>query len=163
YADLAFGHGFQEGCLRLRRGAVDLVPEQQVGENGPGAEDHLAGARVEHRRSGEVGGEPVWGELNPGELPPEGGWQRAGREGLAQAGQVLDEDMARGQDAEQHLRDRCPLADDDPLDFGEHLRAAIGRRGYRWGEGPGHSCSSRSTMRVRVRRSVPGALLSNDG
>src|SRR6516162_11469662 len=163
HADLALGHGFQEGCLRLRRGAVDLVAEQQVGEDGPWAENYLAGARVEDRCAGEVGGQHVRGELNPGELQPEGGGEGTREQGLAQARQVLDEDVPGGQDAEQDLCDRFPLADDDPLNLGEHLGAALRRRGYRWGEGPGHSCSSRSTIRVRVRRSAPGALLSNEG
>ena len=161
-ADLALAHGLEQGSLGLGRRAVDLVTEQQVGEDGPGAEHHIPGTRVEHGRTGEVGGKHVWGELDPGELQAQGCGERARQQRLAEAGEVLDEDVPGRQDAEQHLRDRGPLADDDPLDLGEDLGAPLGGHADGGGEGPCHSCSSRSTMRVRVGRSAPGALLSKE-
>ena len=55
-------HRLQERGLRLRRGAVDLVGEQQVGEHRPPAEDEFVAA---HRhRPGEIGREHVRRELH---------------------------------------------------------------------------------------------------
>jgi hypothetical protein len=73
HADLAFGHGFQEGCLRL--GGVRLIssPSSKLVKTGPG--DHLAGARVEHRCAGEIGGQHVRGELTL--VNPRPGWRRS--------------------------------------------------------------------------------------
>ncbi len=125
-ADLPLAHRLQQGGLGLGRRAVDLVAEQQVGEHRPGAEHHVPGARVEHGRAGEVGRQHVRGELDPGELKAQRGGERAGEQRLAQPGEVFDEDVARRQDAEQHVRDRRPLADDDPLDLGEDLGTPLG-------------------------------------
>lgn len=45
-SDLTLLHGFEEGGLGLGRGAVDLVGEQEVGEDGAGLEGELGGAGV---------------------------------------------------------------------------------------------------------------------
>ncbi len=61
---LALLHRLEQRRLRLRRSAVDLVGEQQVGEDRAGAELELGGALVEHRRAGHVGGHQVGRELD---------------------------------------------------------------------------------------------------
>ena len=63
--DLPLLHRLQQRGLRLRRRPVDLVGEQQVGEDRPGAEVELGGAGVEDQRAGDVAGHQVRGELQP--------------------------------------------------------------------------------------------------
>src|SRR5256885_17245366 len=57
--DLSLLHGFEQGALRLGAGAVDLVGQQHLGENGARVEDKgLAGALVDGH-AGEVAGHEV--------------------------------------------------------------------------------------------------------
>ena len=69
--DLAFGHGLEECGLGLGGGAVDLVGEEEAGEDGAGAELEGAGGGVEHGGAGDVCGEQVGGALQAGEVEPE--------------------------------------------------------------------------------------------
>jgi hypothetical protein len=69
-AYLQLGHRFQQCCLGLRRGPVDLVGQQQVGEDRAGPEHQLAAALVVQRSSGHVGREQIRGELDAGEVQP---------------------------------------------------------------------------------------------
>lgn len=64
--DAAFLHGLEEGGLGFWGGAVYLVCEDDVGEEGAGLEDEFAAAVVflEDGVSGDVSGEEVWGELD---------------------------------------------------------------------------------------------------
>ena len=61
---LALLHRLEQRGLRLRRGAVDLVGEQEVGEDRAGAEDELGRPLVEDLRAGDVGGHQVRRELD---------------------------------------------------------------------------------------------------
>jgi hypothetical protein len=47
-------HRFEERRLRLGGGAVDLVGEEEVGEQRPGAKAQLAAGRIEHRHADDV-------------------------------------------------------------------------------------------------------------
>jgi hypothetical protein len=68
---LAFLHRLEQRGLRLRRGAVDLVGQQQTREHGAGPEREVAGALVEHLGTREVRGQQVRGELGAGERQSE--------------------------------------------------------------------------------------------
>ena len=83
--DLVLLHRLEQGRLRLRRRAVDLVGEQQAGEDRPLAELEDAAALVVDERPGEVGRQQVGGELRSGEVQPEGLGEGARGEGLARA------------------------------------------------------------------------------
>ncbi len=53
--DLPFGHGFEQRRLGLRRRAVDLVREEESGEDRAGTEHEVGlGGRVDER-SGDIG------------------------------------------------------------------------------------------------------------
>ena len=80
-----FFHRFEQGALRLGRGAVDLVGEHQLREQGPGRKRNaLCRAR---RSNPDIGRQQVAGELDARELQAK---QRAsvGQRRLAHAGQV---------------------------------------------------------------------------
>ena len=69
------------------------------------------------------------------------GGQRAGQRGLADAGHVLDQQVALGEQAHQCQFDGVPLALDDPLDVVAERVEALGeqRDGLRGGGGGGGS------------------------
>ena len=65
---LPFLHRLEQRGLGLRWGAVDLVTEHEVGEQGSGAELELARLLIEDRRAGHVGRHEVGGELHAREI-----------------------------------------------------------------------------------------------
>ena len=119
--DLPLLHRLQERGLGLGRGPVDLVGQQQVGEQRPLAEAELLAARVEEEGAGQVAGEQVRRELGPGEFEAERLREGAGGQGLAQPGEVLQEDVAAGEDGGEHEFELFALAHDRPLHGGQDL------------------------------------------
>jgi hypothetical protein len=53
---LLLGHGFEQGALRARRSAVDLVGQQQLGEHWARMEAEAAVVLVVDRHAEDVGG-----------------------------------------------------------------------------------------------------------
>jgi hypothetical protein len=104
--DLVLGHGFQQRALGARRRAVDLVGQQHVREHRAGMELEAPRLRIEHRHADDVRRQQVGSELHALESESEGGGQRVGEGGLAQARQVLDQQVAVRQqrgEREPHL------------------------------------------------------------
>ena len=87
--------------LDLRGGAVDLVGEDDVGEDGPSPGDELLGLRVEDQRADEVGREQVGRELDPGEGGVEPAGERPDGEGLREAGNSFEQDVPVGEEADR--------------------------------------------------------------
>ena len=94
-------HRLEQGRLGLRRGAVDLVSEHEVREDGSRAERQLAAALVEDPRTRHVGRHEVGRELDAGGLEAEDPGEGAHDEGLREPGHVLEQHVAAGQDADQ--------------------------------------------------------------
>ena len=147
--DLALLHRLQQRGLRLGRGAVDLVAEEQVAEHGPGPELEARGALVEDRRARHVGGQQVGRELHAAEAQPRRGGERARDQRLGHAGHVLEQDVAVGQQREQHELEHLALADHGALDLVEDR---LGRRGDVAGMGVGHRSSASRSSRTASRR-----------
>ena len=108
-------HRFQQRGLGLRRGAVELVGQQQVGEHRPllEAERALAGAVVFLQQFGaeDVAGHQVRGELHAPELQVQRLSQRAHQQGLAESRGAFQQAVAAGQQADQQLLHHLVLAD----------------------------------------------------
>ena len=104
-------------------------------KTGPGLKTSRLTALVVDRRADHVGGQQVGGELDPGEVQAEHPGERPGGQRLAEAGQVLEQDVAAGQDAGQDQFERRALADDRAFQLVEHGGAALG--GLRWGQAGG--------------------------
>ena len=66
--DAVFLHDLQQGGVRLGRGAVDFVGQQELREDRARAEAELLRLHVEDRRAGHVGGHQVGRELDAAEL-----------------------------------------------------------------------------------------------
>ena len=150
HADLALAHGLEQRRLGLRRRPVDLVGQQQLGEHRPRPEHHVGRPLVIQRSADHVGRQQVGGELDAGEIQAEHPGEGPGDQGLAQPGQVLEQDVAARQDADQDQLEGPAAADDRALELVQHGRA--GRGGL---FGSHHSFSNRSTRRARVRRGMP--------
>src|SRR6185436_19926582 len=68
---LALLHRLEQRRLRLRRGAVDLVGEEEVREDRAGPKLEVRVALVPDRRTGDVGRHEIGRELDPREADPE--------------------------------------------------------------------------------------------
>src|ERR1035441_2355858 len=133
---LIFVHGFEQGGLGLGGGAVDLVGQQEVAEDGSGFEFESFGVGVVDGDAEDVGGQHVAGELQSMEAAGYGAGERLGESGLADAGHVLDEEMAAGEEANERKAHHFGLAvnrrADGRLQFRE-LTEDIGREPNRRG------------------------------
>src|SRR5205823_885298 len=121
YSDLPLLHSFEKGRLRLRRGAVDLVGQDEVGEDGAGLEletPRPGGVIIDDDvAAGDIRGHEVGGELDAAELHVEHIRQRPDEHGLAQPGYAFEEHVAACQDADEDAVDHFTLAHNDAADL----------------------------------------------
>ena len=126
--DLAFLHRFQQGGLCLRRRAVDLVGQQQTGEQRTTTEHELVHPLIENERAGEVGRQQIGRELGAGEPQPERLGERTRGKRLSEARQILEQHVTTGEDAAQDERERLALAHDGPVHLVENVASQARRR-----------------------------------
>ena len=125
--DLPLLHRLEQRGLGLRRRPVDLVGEQQPGEERARTELEGRPALVVDERAGQVGRQQVGGELRPPEVQPQGLREGPGGQGLAEAGEVLEQHVPARQDRAEHEGQRVALADHGALDLVEHGARLAGR------------------------------------
>jgi len=113
---LAFLHGLEQCRLGLRRRAVDLVAENDIGEDGASLELELPGLLVKDVDPSDVRGEEVRRELDAAETTVNRAGYRSREHRLANAGDVVEEDVAAGQDGCDDVFNRLVVADDDAGD-----------------------------------------------
>ena len=116
-------HALEQRRLRLGRGPVDLVGEHDLGHDRARPELELLGLLVVDREAGHVGGQQVRRELDAPEGAAEAAREGLGQHRLADAGHVLDQQVALAQQRHQRQPHLVVLADDDPLDVGDDLLA----------------------------------------
>ncbi len=113
--DLLLLHRFEEGCLGLRRRAVDLVGQHDVGKHRAGQEPELAGAGclilLDHLGARDVGRHQVRRELHAAELEAERVGQRADEQRLRQARHAFQDAVTPGEQGDEQLLDHVLLAD----------------------------------------------------
>ena len=98
------------------RGAVDLVGQDDVGEDRPALELEGPGLGVVDADADDVRRQQVRGELDAGEGQVEAAGQGPGQHGLAHAGGILDQQVPSAHQPDQHLGDGVRLAQEDPVD-----------------------------------------------
>ena len=114
-------------------------------KTGPGRKTNSDVARGVEERAGDVGGEQVGRALETPEVEPGRLRDAARGEGLAEAGDVFEEDVAAGEDAGERELERLAHADDELADLVEHSPAESGDLGDGegcGGESRGHVCLS---------------------
>ena len=148
HGDLVLLHALQQGRLGLGRGAVDFVADDDVGEHRAGPELEGPGRLVVDGHARDVGREQVRGELDPADRTVDGAGKSLGQQGLAHPGDVLQEQVALGQQHGQGQFRRFGLAVDHRVDGGQDALAGgagtlprpwpgrLGRVPGRWK--PGH-------------------------
>ena len=129
--DVLLLHRLQQRRLRARRGAVDFVGHQQLGEDRTGDEAEAALAALaffQHLGAENVGRHQVGRELDAPRVEPEHGAHRVHKFRLGEARHAEEERMAAGQNGDQRLLDDLVLAEDDGADRGLGRADMIGRR-----------------------------------
>ena len=114
--DVALLHALEQPRLRLRRRPVDLVDEHDVREHRPGTELEAVLALVEDVRPDHVGGQQVGGALHARVLGVDRARERAGQRRLADPRVVLDQDVALGQQRDEHVAEHLLGGLDRPRD-----------------------------------------------
>ena len=132
--DLALLHHLEQRRLDLGRGAVDLVGEQEVREDGALLDVERALVGAVDARPDEVGRHQVRRELDALERAAEDVGEGLDGQRLGQAGHAFEEKVAAGQQADEDPLEHRVLADDDSPDL-EHDRFGGGARVGRVGEG----------------------------
>src|SRR5205823_13765030 len=154
--DHPLAHRLEQRRLRLRRGPVDLVGEEDVREDRTGDELELLLLLLVNRDADDVGRQQVAGELDALERQRQRARQRVRQRGLADAGDVFEEDVPLRQergDAELH---DLGLAANDALDVLLQKGDAVERAPWtRYGMN-GHAVRSTSRRRQKFARNVPG-------
>ena len=106
-------HHLQQGRLDFRRSPVDLIGQQEVGEDGAFFDLESVVGGIVDLGPDDVAGKKVRGELDPFEVQSETLGQGVDRRGLGQAGHPFEEDMPPGQESGQQRFDHLLLPDDD--------------------------------------------------
>ena len=121
-------HRLEQRRLRLGRCPVDLVGQDDLGEDRPRHEAKRPMPRlfVEDLGAGDVGRHQVRRELDPLERQIEDLRDGLDQQRLGQSGHAGDQAMAAGEQRHQHLVDDFVLADDDLADLGENPRPPFG-------------------------------------
>src|SRR3989442_4482483 len=122
---LSLLHRFEEGALRLRRGAVDLVRQEDVREDRAAPQHEVAGLPIEHVRPRNVRGEQIRGELHAPEREAKTRGKGFRDQRLCEPRDVLDEQVAVAEDRPQHPFEDRSLADDHRLDRVEEIPADV--------------------------------------
>ena len=121
-------HRFEQRRLGLRRGPVDLVGEDDLGEDRPGHEDHLplAGVLVllDDVGAGDVARHQVGRELDAAELQVQDLGDGLDDQGLGQTRHAGQDAVAAHEEGHQHLVQHLSLADDLLGELGEDLLPA---------------------------------------
>ena len=134
--DLELRHRLEQRGLRLRHRAVDLVDEDDVGEDGAGPELEVARLLVEDREAGHVGRLQIGCALDPcGARSVDALRERAGEHRLGGSRHVLEEDVAVARECGQDERHLAALAAhhggdvvQQPLERGRRVLDPVGPR-----------------------------------
>src|SRR5258708_10427510 len=112
HGDLRLVHGFEKRGLRARGGAVDFVGKNHVRKNRSGAKFKFARLRIVDADAEDIAGQQVRCELDALEAAVEGFCERLRESGLANAGNVFDEQVAAREQGDQRELNSIFLAID---------------------------------------------------
>ena len=115
---LFFFHHFQKCGLRLARGPVDLVCQQQATlQYRPLLIAKFSASPIIHGKTGDIRRHDIRRKLDPPVRQSQRFAERQRQRGLADARHVLQQDIALCQDRHQDPFDDCLLAADDFAGF----------------------------------------------
>src|SRR2546428_4180461 len=114
-------HRLEQGRLGLGGSSVDLVRQQDLGEDRALAEFELLGRGAVDVDAGDVRGQKVRRELQALERAAEGAGQRLGQHRLAHTGDVFDQEVAPAQEGDHAELDFCLFANQHAADVLDDL------------------------------------------
>ncbi len=126
--DLPLLHALQQRRLRLGRGPVDLVADHDVGEDRARLELEVARLLVVDAHAGDVARQQVRGELDAAHRAVDRAGERLGQHRLADAGHVLDQQVALARAAPRARSHDLGLALDHRLDGATCTDPAVAAR-----------------------------------
>ena len=145
-------HALQQRCLGARRHAVDLIHQQQIGEDRPLVEAEILGiggcAEAKDGGAQNVGRHQVGGSLHALEAQAEQPAQSLDDQRLGNARHAFQQRMALAENGDQHLFDHPCLAGDYP----PQLRAGVGDELV--------GCAELADSLDRLRRDLRGQTLA---
>ena len=103
YGDAVFFHDFEQGRLGAAGGAVDLISEEDVAEDGAGMQLRFTAVMVDGHEADDIAGQHVDGKLHATGLQRHCRREGAGHRRLAYARNVFEQDMSSGQDGRQYF------------------------------------------------------------
>jgi hypothetical protein len=112
-------HSRSADCV-LGEARLISSPTTMLAKTPPGSELELAGVLVEHRDAGDVGRQQVGRELDAAHRAVDAAGERLAEHGLADARDVLDEEVTLGQEDDEGGVDHVGLALDHLLDVAAH-------------------------------------------
>ncbi len=116
--DLVLLHGFEQRALRLGRRPIDFVGQHQLREHWSAVEPELSGLRLEDRDADDIGRQQVARELDALVAEAERRGERVRKRRLADAGNILDQQVTAGEQAGQAKANLLLLAEDDLVEPG---------------------------------------------
>src|SRR5262245_4221004 len=119
---LPFLHRLEQRGLRLRRRAVDLVGQQNVGEDGAVAQHELRCGDVEDVSPGDVRRHQVWRELNAIEAGADDPRDGFDHQSLRSSWGALEERVPFGEEADQDSVEDRFLTENYSLAFTADVR-----------------------------------------
>src|SRR5215216_7417578 len=118
-----FLHRFKQSRLRLRRRAIDLISENDVGEDWTRDKLHpaMTGGAIffDDLRTRDIGWHQIWSELNALEREVQDVGNGPHEQCFCEAGNAGDDRVATNEKCEQHLFDDFVLPDDRLSDFAQ--------------------------------------------
>ena len=120
---VALLHRLEQPGLHARRRAVDLVGEEDVGEDRAALEHELAAAHL--HRPDQLARRRVGGELDALEVRAEHARHRLREQRLRSAGWSFEEHVAAGERRDQHQVDGVVVADDGLCDLEPRTREQL--------------------------------------
>ncbi len=113
-------HGFEQCALRLGRCPVDLIGQNQLRKDGTVLKTELAGLAVVDRYTEYIGGQQIARELHPLEGQTQRSGEGVGEGGLADAGNILDQQVPARQQAGEAQANLRIFPQDHPIELREH-------------------------------------------
>jgi hypothetical protein len=126
--DLALFHRLQERALRLRRRAVDLVRHHELGEHGAAMELEASAPAVVDGDPDDVGRQEVARELDALVREAEHARERVRERRLADARNVLDQEVPAGEEAGECEAHFAVLAKEHLVEARERRQQRAARR-----------------------------------
>ena len=105
--------------MHFRGSPVDLICEEEIGEDGTQRSGEVAGLLVVDACSHQIRRDEIRSELNSSERPANGSGKSLDRKGLGEPRHALDEEVSLREHRDQHPLQETILADDDFLHFVE--------------------------------------------